>query len=149
MSRLLVEKDNFIEGFGREFVTLKTSYESSVKNALDRAEATEAKEKSATEASKLSENKRRAAEEKLQKAVNEAPILWAEMSRLLVEKDNFIEGFGREFVTLKTSYESSVKNALDRAEATEAKEKSATEASKLSENKRRAAEEKLQKAVNE
>ncbi|GAB2270830.1 hypothetical protein Dimus_005696 [Dionaea muscipula] len=78
-----------------------------------------------------------------------APILWGEMSHRLEEKEKFIEGYGREFSTLKKSYESSIKNALDKSETVETKEKSTTEVAKLNENKLRAAEEKLQKAVDE
>ncbi|GAB2278401.1 hypothetical protein Dimus_013085 [Dionaea muscipula] len=75
--------------------------------------------------------------------VIQAPIFWGEMSRWLEEKEKFIEGYGKEFSTLKKSYGSSIKSALDRAEAAEAKEKSATEVAKLNKNKLRAWEEKL------
>ncbi|GAB2270134.1 hypothetical protein Dimus_005042 [Dionaea muscipula] len=38
-----------------------------------------------------------------------------ETSRRLEEKEKFIEGYDREFSTLKKSYKSSIKNALDRS----------------------------------
>ncbi|GAB2283850.1 hypothetical protein Dimus_018337, partial [Dionaea muscipula] len=104
MSRRLEEKERFIEGFGREFATLKTSYKSLLKNALDRAEAVEAKEKLALEVSKLNANKLRATQEKLQKAVDEEVTYkgrYAAVDGILEEKNEEISRLKNELISVK------------------------------------------------